>query len=168
MINIVVAYDRIGAIGKDGDLPWQRELPGDLAHFKQLTLGHTVVMGRTTWETLPSRLRPLPERQNIVLSHNRHFHTEGALCAQSLAQAIKAADSEVFVIGGARVYEAALPITDRIYATEVHEVFQSADTFFPLVEDDTWVERSRESRQHDDPGSKDRYDYDFVIYDRRN
>ncbi|HAC56017.1 TPA: dihydrofolate reductase [Candidatus Saccharibacteria bacterium] len=168
MINIVVAYDRIGAIGKDGDLPWQRELPCDLAHFKQLTLGHTVVMGRTTWESLPSRFRPLPERQNIVLSHNSHFQAEGALCVQSLAQAIKAADSEVFVIGGARVYEAALPITDRIYATEVHEVFQSADTFFPLVDDDTWVERSRESHQHDDPRSKDRYNYDIVIYDRRN
>ena len=116
---------------------------------------------------MPKPLRPLPNRKNIVLSRNPHFQAEGALCVQSLAQAVKAAEGEVFVIGGARVYEDALPVTDRIYATEVHEVFSSADTFFPDV-DDEWVESSRENHFRVEFGSGDRYDYDFVIYDRRN
>lgn len=164
MTNILVAYDQNRAIGERDDLPWGRSLPGDLAMFKQLTMGTSVIMGRKTFESLPTKFRPLPGRENIVLTHNPDLDIEGVICVNSLAAAINAASKEVFVIGGAQVYREALPIADAVYATEVQATFPGADTFFPDMSPDTWLETDRTHiSQHE---GADAYDYDFVKYVR--
>jgi dihydrofolate reductase len=164
MTNILVAYDQNRAIGAHDDLPWGRSLPGDLAMFKRVTLGSSVIMGRKTFESLPPRFRPLPDRENIVLTRNPDFDVEGVICVNSLAAAISAASKEVFVIGGAQVYREALPVADAIYATEVQASFPEADTFFPDLDPDTWVEIDRVHNVRN--GNGDAYDYDFVKYVR--
>ena len=160
MTNVLVAYDEQRAIGAHNDLPWGRNLPGDLAMFKRLTLGTSVIMGRKTFESIG---RPLPQRENIIVTRNPAFDIEGALCVNSLAAAIAAASHEVFVIGGSQIFREALPVTDVIYATEVKASFADTDTFFPEL-DDQWAEASRE-HAYKQPG-KDAYDYDFVKYVR--
>lgn len=126
-VGLVWAQAANGVIGKDGTLPWQ--LPEDLKHFRALTQGATVLMGRRTWESLPPRFRPLPGRRNLVLSHTRQ---EGVETFGDLAQALTAVSGDVWVIGGAAVYRAALPVADRIVVTEIQESFDG-DTFAPEV-----------------------------------
>ncbi|MEO5499443.1 MAG: dihydrofolate reductase [Candidatus Saccharimonadales bacterium] len=164
MTNILVAYDQQRAIGAENDLPWGRSLPGDLAMFKKLTLGTSVIMGRKTFDSLPPMFRPLPGRENIVLSRNPSLDIEGVICVNSLAAAISAATKEVFVIGGGQIYQDALPITDTIYATEVQATFPEADTFFPETDYNEWQQYYRVHNSAKEDG--DVYDYDFVRYDR--
>ena len=109
------AADRV--IGRDGGIPWQ--LPEDLQLFKRLTMGATVVMGRATWDSLPASVRPLPGRRNVVLTRQRGWSAPGAVTAHSLDEAL-AGDGDVWVIGGALVYEEALPRADRVVRTRVH------------------------------------------------
>lgn len=161
MVNILVAYDTQRAIGADNDLPWGRDLPGDLAMFKRLTVAKTVIMGRKTFESIG---RPLPKRENIVVSRNPKLNIEGVICVNSLASAIGSSSKEIFVIGGAQLFQDALPITDTIYATEVKATFPSADTFFPDIDRAEWQEDSRIPANQQDYG--DAYAYDFVTYRR--
>lgn len=161
MTNILVAYDQQRAIGAHNDLPWGRSLPGDLALFKRLTLGTSVVMGRKTFESIG---RPLPGRENIIISRNPHLDTDGVICVTSLTAAISAATQDVFVIGGGQIYREALPVTDTVYATEVQTTFPEADTFFPDLPGNEWTEVSRAPQVDTHPG--DLYDYDFVRYER--
>ncbi len=147
--EIVVAADEEGGIGRDGDLPWR--LPGDLAYFRALTVGdgsNAVIMGRHTWESLPPRFQPLPERTNIILSRRGvHPVPDGVLQATSLDAALELATgaSEVFVIGGGILYREALqrPECRRVHLTRVRGRFD-CDTFFPAIEsrDDEWAEES--------------------------
>lgn len=167
MTNILVAYGENNEIGQDNDLPWRRGLPSDLKRFSQLTRKKTVIMGRNTYESLPPRFRPLPDRENIVLSRDPTNAISGVLCVDGLAQAIKSAQSEdIFIIGGAQVYEQALPIANKIFATEVEASFPEADTFFPEIDKEIWHEVARE---HHEPSeeTKDKLPFDFVIYERQ-
>jgi dihydrofolate reductase len=164
MTNILVAYDQNRAIGANNDLPWKRSLPGDLKMFKKLTLGKSVVMGRKTFESIPPHLRPLPGRENIVLSRDPNLDIEGVICVNSLAAALSAATKEVFVIGGAQVFEEALPVTNSIYATEIKATFPDVDTYFPEIDHNEWQAYYRVHNSRTDDG--DQYDYDFVKYDR--
>jgi dihydrofolate reductase len=116
-LAVVWAQARNGVIGRDGTLPWH--LPEDLAHFRQLTRGATVVMGRATWESLPDRFRPLPGRRNVVLSRQPVYEAGGAEVRRSLAQALADAEGPVWVIGGAQVYAEAQQLADRLVVTEV-------------------------------------------------
>ena len=116
MITLVVAAARNGVIGKDGAIPWR--LPDDLKRFKALTLGHTVVMGRKTWDSLPDKNRPLPERRNVVVTRDAAWAAPGAQRA-TLEKAL-AEEGEIFVIGGAEIYRAALSRARRFELTEVH------------------------------------------------
>jgi Dihydrofolate reductase len=127
VIGLIWAQSANGVIGRGGTLPWH--LPEDLAHFKAVTAGATVVMGRRTWESLPPRLRPLPGRRNLVLSRTPQ---DGAETFPDLDAALAAATGDVWVIGGASVYAAALPLADRIEVTEIREVFDG-DTYAPEV-----------------------------------
>jgi dihydrofolate reductase len=127
VIGLVWAQSAGGVIGRDGALPWH--LPEDLKHFRALTAGATVLMGRRTWESLPPRFRPLPGRRNLVLSGTPQ---EGAETFPDLARALAAAAGDVWVIGGAAVYRAALPFADRIVVTELRESFDG-DTRAPDV-----------------------------------
>lgn len=158
---IVVAYGKNGEIGANGDLPWGRKLPADLANFKRLTTGGSIVMGRKTFESIGSK--PLPNRENIVVS-SRPTGVAGVLTAVDLASAYALARYPVFIIGGARVYDSSLDDVDIIYATEVQAEFPSADTFFRLPSVDDWAEVSRQHHVTDD---KNHYPFDFVEYHRK-
>ena len=162
-IAIVVAYDKNRGIGTGGDLPWGRSLPADLAHFKELTTGGAVVMGRKTYESIGGR--PLPNRKNIVLSTGE---VAGAIGAKNFAQALQFASEEpnqdIFVIGGERVFAEALPEVDTIYATEVDYSFSDADVFFPQINVNQWEEISRTSQKANE---QNKYSFDFVEYRRK-
>ena len=162
-IAIVVAYDKNRGIGTGGDLPWGRSLPADLAHFKELTTGGAVVMGRKTYESIGGR--PLPNRKNIVLSTGE---VVGAIGAKNFAQALQFANEEpnqdIFVIGGERVFAEALPEVDTIYATEVDYSFSNADVFFPQINVNQWEEISRTSQKANE---QNKYSFDFVEYRRK-
>jgi dihydrofolate reductase len=137
-VGMVWAQARGGVIGADGGLPWH--LPEDLALFRTLTMGSTVVMGRRTWQSLPGRFRPLPGRTNVVLTSDRHWSEDGARPAASVDQVL--AEHESFwVIGGGAVYAAFLPHADRLVVTEV-DTLVAGDTWAPPLGDD-WVRASR-------------------------
>jgi dihydrofolate reductase len=116
-IGMVWAQDERGVIGRDGALPWH--LPEDLAHFRALTRGATVLMGRATWESLPERFRPLPGRRNVVLTRQAGYAAPGADVRSSLSDALAGVEGAVWVIGGSRVYAQAQPLADRLVVTEV-------------------------------------------------
>ena len=134
--SLIVARARNGAIGLANAMPWH--LPADLAHFKRTTLGHPVIMGRRTWESIG---RALPGRKNIVVSRTPGFRAEGAQVVRSLEEAWRAAEGaeEAFVIGGARLYAEALPEADRIYLTDVVAEVEG-DTFVPRLDPRDWRE----------------------------
>ena len=157
-INIIAAVAENRAIGLDNKLLYW--LPNDMKRFKSLTTGHTIIMGRKTFESLPKGA--LPNRRNIVLSRGKrtfpgcdHYH--------SLEEALShcSPDEEIYIIGGASIYKQAIAIADRLCLTEVHDTPAEADTFFPPYDD--WHEESRESHGADE---KHQFDYDFVDYVR--
>lgn len=156
----MVAVAENGVIGKDNALPWR--LPADLRHFKALTLGHTVVMGRKTFESIG---KGLTGRRNLVVSRNPAFRPEGAERAASLDAALAAAGDagEVFVIGGAQIYRQALPLADRIYLTLVH-ASPEGDTHFPLPQAPEWTLESSEPHDADE---RNVFPVEFRVY-RRN
>jgi dihydrofolate reductase len=158
VISIVVAHSSNGVIGRDGALPWR--LPTDLRRFRELTSGHAVVMGRTTFESIPPRFRPLPERRNIVLSSNPDYVAEGGEVFRDLESALAACPDGCFVIGGGATYRQALPLASRVYATEV-EADVEGDAFFPELPASDWrcTERSERIVEND-------YGFTFRLYER--
>ena len=138
VVGMVWAQARDGVIGADGGLPWH--LPEDLALFRRLTTGSTVVMGRRTWESLPDRFRPLPGRTNVVLTSDRSWSADGARPAASVAQVLAEHDS-FWVIGGGAVYAGFLPHADRLVVTDV-DLAVAGDTRAPAL-DEGWVRTSR-------------------------
>ena len=161
-LSIVVAYDRQRGIGVDGTLPWGRSLPADLAHFKQLTTSGSIIMGRTTFESIGSR--PLPQRENIVISRTP-TQVQGVLTAVSLEAAVALSRYRPWIIGGGQLYRYALPYVTTIYATEVDATFPCADVFFPCLAREQWCEVRR---VHYAADSANAYAFDFVEYNRRN
>ena len=159
---LIAGVARQGAIGRDNQLLWR--LPEDLARFKALTLGHPVIMGRKTWDSLPARFRPLPGRRNLVISRNTELRPEGAELFSSLQQAITACAGadQLFVIGGAQIYAEALPLADRLELTEIDADFE-ADCFFPAWNRQDFIETQRETRT-----GPEGWRYDFVSYKRRS
>lgn len=164
MKTIVVAYDKNHTIGANGDLPWRGQLPADMRHFTDLTTGQSVIMGRRTYESIPERYRPLPDRQNIVLSLSGRA-IDGALIAKSLDDAYALAEHEPMVIGGGKIYELALPTVDRVFATEIDTVTSNGDTFFPELNPNVWY---KSDPQFHDADAKNKYNYSFVTYLRRH
>jgi dihydrofolate reductase len=158
-VALVAALARDRVIGRGNALPW--DLPEDLRHFRALTMGHTIIMGRRTHESIG---RPLPGRRNLVVSADPRFRpAAGCELLPSLGAALAACagEQEVFVIGGAQIYAAALPLADRLYLTEIDAEFE-ADAFFPERPAEQWRETSRQ------PGrSAGGLDYAFVIYERQ-
>jgi len=161
MKRIIVAYDQKRGIGAANDLLWVRDLPADLRHFREVTTGNTVIMGRKTYESIG---RPLPNRQNIVISRTPD-KIEGVTVVSSLEEAYAAATTgDSYVIGGGQIYALALDSVDEIVATEVGETFPAAEIFFPELDMNIWQELSREHRE---PDEKNKYPFDFVTYRRR-
>ena len=134
-VGLIWAQSTSGVIGRDGTIPWH--LPEDLARFKTLTIGHTVVMGRRTWDSLPTRFRPLPGRRNVILTRNRGFDAPGAEVVGSIDDAI---DDQTWVIGGSEIYHLALPAATRCEVTEV-EIdlrLEDDDALAPVL-DESWT-----------------------------
>jgi dihydrofolate reductase len=142
-ISIVAAIARGRVIGRDNAIPWR--IPEDARRFRAITMGHPVVMGRRTWDSLPTRYRPLPGRRNVVLSRNPDWRAPGAERAGSLDEALRLVEgaARVFVIGGADVYSAALPIADDLLLTEI-DADVDGDTVFPPFDATEYEETSRE------------------------
>lgn len=161
MISIIVAIAQENAIGRNNQLLCH--LSDDLKRFKRLTSGHTVIMGRNTFDSLPNG--PLPNRTNIVLTSRPQSLPEGCIAVKSLEEAIACAeaDEELFIIGGASVYQQALPLADRLYLTFVHHTFADADTFFPKIDFSQW--QQTESEKHE-ANEKNAFPYSFVDYVR--
>lgn len=158
-ISLVVAMARNRVIGAYNALPWH--LPADLTHFKALTMGHHIVMGRKTYESIG---KPLPGRTSVVVTRNANFSAPGVIVANSLEAAISACgnDDEIFVIGGAELYRQAIALADRIYLTEI-DADISGDAHFTELDSKHWLETGRASHIKDE---KNAYSYHFVIYDR--
>lgn len=157
-LSIIAAVARNGVIGNANRLPWY--LPEDLKRFKQLTMGHPIIMGRKTYMSIG---RPLPGRHTVVLTRDTEFHVPGCVTAHTLQQALDACgdDPEVFCVGGAEVYAQMLPLTNRLYLTEIQAEY-AGDAYFPVIDRKHWQEVSREHHV-----STDGLGYDFVVYDRR-
>jgi dihydrofolate reductase len=155
--SIIVAKADNQVIGNNNQMPWH--LPNDLKHFRQTTLGHHVVMGRKTFESLP---KTLTGRKVIIVSHNPNYEALGCMMAKSLIEALsiaeQAGETEVFIAGGGSVYQEALPLADQIYLTEIKASIPG-DTFFPLLDAKVWTEVGRTCHDSDDQHV---YGYDFV------
>ncbi|WP_028550105.1 dihydrofolate reductase [Paenibacillus sp. UNC451MF] len=162
IISFIFAMDEHRGIGLDNKLPWH--LPGDLAFFKRVTSGHTILMGRKTYESIG---RPLPKRRNVIMTRDLTFAAEGCEIVHTVDEALERFKSEdqngeLFVIGGAEVFRLFMPHADKMYVTEIAHKFE-ADTFFDELDLAEWNVISREQGPKDE---KNPYDYEFVIYER--
>lgn len=162
IVSAIVAMSRNGVIGKDNQIPWY--LPADLKYFKKTTLGHHVIMGRKSFESIG---RPLPNRTNIVITRDPFFVATGCIIAHSVEEALQIAEAngeeEVFIIGGGEIYRQSWPYLDRIYLTKV-ETEVDGDVFFPLIDENDWEEIASESHQADE---KNPFDYTFLILEKK-
>ena len=158
-VNMIFARAANGVIGKDGVMPWH--LPEDLAHFKRLTQGWPVIMGRKTWDSLPTRFRPLPGRTNIVITRQTGWQETGARPAPNLAAALELckASAEVWIIGGAQIYAQAEPLAQRIEVTEIAQDF-AGDAFAPTL-GAGWLETARDNQL-----SSTELKFSFVTYNK--
>ena len=158
-ISLICAASQNGVIGIENRLPWK--LPADLKRFKALTMNHPVIMGRKTFESIG---KPLPGRTNIVVSKQKGFQTCGALVAGSLEEALRLCENaeEAFVIGGASLYQQALPMVDKIYLTRIHQDFEG-DSYFPELDKSAWRETSHEDFQ---PEKENKYPYSFLTFEK--
>lgn len=161
-IAIVVALDENNGIGREGDLLCH--LPNDLKHFKQVTSGHTVIMGRRTYESLPKGA--LPNRINVVITSDAADNYPGCIVVRSVEEALIHCqkDEKIFIIGGGQLYRATLGLADRLYLTRIHHTFSDADTFFPEIDFDEWTLTEKEMHEADD---KHRYPYTFLTYRKK-
>ncbi len=159
-LTLIAAVARDRVIGIENRLPWH--LPEDLQHFRRVTRGHPVIMGRRTWESLPDTFRPLPGRLNIVISRQTAYEAPGAQVVDSPAAALERVGElpEAFVIGGEQLYAQALPLADRLILTEV-EMDVAGDAWFPAFDRNQWLETSREVHV-----SSDGITFAFVTYER--
>jgi dihydrofolate reductase len=158
VIALVVAHTANRVIGRDGGLPWR--LPSDMRHFRRLTTGHTVLMGRRTFESIPDAFRPLPDRRNLVLSSDPTYEAAGAETFTGLGSALEACGQDCFVIGGGVTYSETLPIAGRVHATEI-DVELEGDTFFPELAVTEWS-----CVQSSEPIAENELTFTFRTYER--
>jgi dihydrofolate reductase len=160
-LSIIVAMDENGLIGRDNDLPWR--LPNDLKRVKEITSGHTIVMGRKNYESIG---HPLPDRRNIIITRNTEYTVDGCEIIYNPDPILNEVDSEeeVYIFGGSEIYKIFLPFVKTIYITRINHSFEG-DTYFPEINWDEWHESCREVHGIDE---KNKYPHTFYIYDRKN
>jgi len=157
-ISLIVAKANNNVIGKNNQLIWH--LPADLKHFKTITMGHTVVMGRKTYESM---MKPLPGRTNVVITRQENYHPEEVIIKPSLEDALKDLKvEEVFIIGGGEIFKQAMALANKLYITEIHADFEG-DTFFPEINPNEWIKADVENHLKDE---KNPYDYTYITYIR--
>jgi dihydrofolate reductase len=159
MISIIAAMDENHLIGSNNNLPWY--LPADLQRVKQLTTGHAIILGRKNYESIG---RPLPNRKNIVITTNPDYDAPGCVVVNSIDAAIEAAgDDDIYIFGGARIYEQMFDLAERMYLTLIHATFEG-DTWFPEYNVDAWEVTER---QDFSANEKNRYDYSFITLEKK-
>ena len=160
-ISIIVAVSENQVIGVDNQLPWH--LPADLRYFKSLTTNHPIIMGRKTYDSIG---RPLPNRENIIITRNTHFKHDGLVVVHSIEAALQHCQQqqhdEVFIIGGDTIYQQSISMANRIYLTRVHTYIEHGTAFFPVL-DETWQLVSAEAHTRDE---KNDMDYTFEVYEK--
>ena len=165
-ISIIVAVAKNLAIGKDNDLLWH--LPADMKFFKEMTSGSCILTGRKNYFSIPDKFRPLPNRTNIVITRDESLKLEGAIVVNSIEQGIEEArklnEKEIFIIGGGEIYRQSVHLANKMYITEVDAVFEDADTFYPEVDRNIWIEISR---NHHPKNEKNTFDFDIVEYQKK-
>ncbi len=161
-ISLIVAVTENMVIGKDNKLAWH--LPDDMNYFSNMTKGHSIIMGRKNWESIPEKYRPLPDRKNIIVTRNNNFKYKGATIVNSIEKAIEEArsseDEEIFIIGGGEIYKLGFKYVDKLYITEINAEVKG-NTYFPEWDKKYWNEISRISHPSD---KKHPYSFDYVIY----
>ncbi len=160
MIKIIAAIGNKNVLGNANKIPWH--LPKDFRRFKELTLGNAVIMGRKTFESLPEKNRPLPQRHNIVITRNQDWKHEGAIVVSSFEEAVYVGEKlshDMYVIGGGEIYSIALPYASELFLTRVHGDFEG-DAFFPEINADWKIEDTEKNKKDE----KHQYDYDFERY----
>jgi dihydrofolate reductase len=159
-LALIVATDEAGLIGKNNDLPWR--LSADLQYFKRITMGKPIIMGRKTHESIG---RPLPGRDNIIITSDREYQAEGCIVTHSITEALEACQGaeQAMIMGGSSLYEQCLPMVDMIYLTQVHATLEG-DTWFPEWDKNEWQCISEEKHPADD---KNEYPYSFMVYQRK-
>ena len=162
IVSLLVAMDEGRGIGKEGKIPWR--LSADLRRFKALTMGHHILMGRKTYESIG---RPLPGRTSIVITRNPDYQAEGCLVALSLEEALRLAEAgdedEAFVIGGGEIFALALPLANRIYLTRVH-TRKECDVFFPTIDLSEWTELERVEQSVNE---KNQFPFTYLALERK-
>lgn len=163
-ISLIAALTQNHVIGKNNDLPWH--LPDDMKYFMQTTKLHHVVMGRKNYDSIPEKFRPLPNRTNIVVTRQVNFVAPQCTVINSLEKAIaiakENAEQELFIIGGAEIYNLAMPLANRLYLTEI-QTDLDGDTYFPPFDKKSWKEVSR---KHHPADERHLYAFDFVVYEK--
>lgn len=164
IVSAIAALSKNRVIGKNNDLPWK--LPDDMRFFMETTKGHHVVMGRRNYDSLHEKYKPLPQRTNIVITRQQGLQAPGCVVMHAVEPALdlarKNGEEECFIIGGAEIYQLAMPYTTRLYMTEIDAVIDG-DTFFPEYEKSDWKEISRKHHASD---QRHAYAFDIVVYDR--
>ncbi len=164
IVSLIAAASRNHVIGKHNKLLWN--LPQDTEWFKKTTMGHVVIMGRKTYESIPPKFRPLPGRTNMVITRQANYPSDGCVVAHSLNEALELArergETEVFVTGGGEIYVQALPLAHKVYLTRVQADFEG-DAYFPILDPAIWIEVFRDSHPSDLCHA---YPYEFLIYER--
>ena len=164
-ISLIVAVSENMVIGKDNKLAWH--LPDDMNYFSNMTKGHSIIMGRKNWESIPKKYRPLPERKNIVVTRNNKFEDKGAIIVNSIEKAVEKArgfdEEEIFIIGGGEIYKLGFAYVDKLYMTEIYANIDG-NTYFPKWNKENWKEISRISHPKDE---KHEFDFDYVIYKKK-
>ena len=161
MISLIAAIGKNNELGKNNTLVW--DMPTDLKYFRNKTKGHTVIMGRKTFESIG---HPMPNRQNIVITRDKNYASSGIDVVHSLDEALKLApktEKEIFIIGGTEIFKIAMNIADRLYITHIDAEDKEADTFFPEIIPVVWNEVSREEHKKD---KSNPYDYTFSVYEK--
>lgn len=165
IISLIAALTRNHIIGRNNDLPWH--LPDDMKYFMQTTKGHHVIMGRKNYDSIPEKFRPLPNRTNLVVTRQHNLQLAGCTVVNSLEAAVdiaqKAGEAELFIIGGAAIYQLGMPLAQRLYLTEIGTELEG-DTHFPAFDKSGWTEVSRKHHLADE---RHAYPFDFVIYERK-
>ncbi len=159
-ISLIVAFDENRLIGNNNALPWH--LPADLKHFKQITMGHFMIMGRKTFDSIG---KPLPGRTSIVITRKKDFKIDGCIVVNTLNEAIDNCKDQqvVFIIGGAQIFECTLPKATDLFITQIHHSFEG-DTYFPEIPESDWDEISREKNEADE---KNEWPYSFIHYRKK-
>jgi dihydrofolate reductase len=165
IVSAIAAVSKNMVIGKDNDLPWK--LPDDMKFFMETTKGHHVIMGRKNYDSLKGKFKPLPNRINIVITRQKDFVAPGCIVLNDISEGITiaegAGETECFIIGGAEIYKLSMPLTNRLYLTEIDAVVDG-DTFFPKIDKAEWNEVLR---KHHPADERHAYAFDFVIYDNK-